>query len=158
MLIIDLLDTRPYTCSTLANVRGKPRNAEGNQCPLISHGSSSLVSYFTVPSVAVYSAEYIVRGGIGNNLKGPTPDLIDVPSRIFSGGTEEKQSKPESGYPVSRPRFEPSSSRKRVSYAKPLGCTVKRRDTPECEALILQMREVRFGVGSELGESYPRNT
>jgi hypothetical protein len=22
----------------------------------------------------------------------------------------------------------------------------------------LQMREVRFGVGSELGESYPRNT
>jgi hypothetical protein len=61
----------------LADVRGKPRNHERNQCPLLSLGLPSFMSYFTVLSVAMYSVD------IGNDLKGLSRNLIDVPSRIF---------------------------------------------------------------------------
>jgi hypothetical protein len=48
---------------------------------------------------------------IGKDLKTSCCRLIDVLRRHLHGGTEEKNEKHQSGYSVSRPRFEPRTSR-----------------------------------------------
>jgi hypothetical protein len=44
------------------------------------------------------------------DLEGSDHDLIQVLCRQLLGGAEENYEKPQSGWSVSRPRFEPKSS------------------------------------------------
>jgi len=48
---------------------------------------------------------------VGNDLEGSGPDLIELTYRHVTGETEDNHTEPQLRQPVSRPRFEPGTTR-----------------------------------------------
>jgi len=52
---------------------------------------------------------------MGNDLEGSGPDLIELTYRHVTGETEDNHIEPQLRQPVSRPRFEPGTTRIEVA-------------------------------------------
>jgi hypothetical protein len=103
-----------------ASTMDKKRSVEGSNGPTANTLTETemeelLWVILTALSVArLYSVGWYDDRLIGRHLEGRTRGLIEALSRHLPGGTEEIHENPQSGYPVSRPRFEPRTSRIRI--------------------------------------------
>jgi hypothetical protein len=61
---------------------------------------------------------------MGNDLEGSGPDLIDLTHRHMTGETGDNHKKPQLRQAVSRPRFEPGTSR--IEFGSVVACASQR--------------------------------